>query len=690
MIYSILLLSFVAGIGIHDLWQRRHAFFSGKGGRIQLPHSPSHYDRLDLSNPLDQESEEEAGSSGRSSKEPSFIQRWRSSIRSLVHGTRGVSLSSDDNDDNRMDRQTHSGASSSNIQDSDSNTNSFSRQRLGRGAHLITPDVLAAYSQPRTYRLNTVLSNAFYNLGLVCSSSPWITLLLGLTVCGVLNAGWSRFKVEKDPVRLWVPHDSELAKQKELFDTQFGPFYRTEQIFLSRAKPAQADHTRSAVLDWATIQWWAGVEQEIRTLMSPAGTTLKDVCFAPMAEDESSKAVQDCTVQSFMGYWQDSLNKVTAENWSDKLDACATNPTACLSSAGQPLNPRLLFGGVPGYSGIRDKPLEDVPASAAEAIVVTYVVDNSLDGQKIQKTEEWEDALKRYLQELSITAKESHGVQLSFSTGVSLERELNKSTNTDVPIVVLSYLVMFFYVSVSLGGTGTGIVTLLWALLSAAFGAITQRSGSGPIALDQSHERLATSSSTASMRSTSAGTSVTFALRKLLVDSKFLLGLLGIAIVLLSVSTSVGLFSFFGVRVTLIIAEVIPFLVLAIGVDNVFLLAHELERQNARAYNSLPRPSSADDHFDPSELPTAEERVSRALGRMGPSILLSSTCQTVAFGLGATVAMPAVRNFAIYAAGAVAVNALLQITVFVAAMTIDLKRIEVCFRCTQFHEAGSR
>lgn len=41
-----------------------------------------------------------------------------------------------------------------------------------------------------------------------------------------------------------------------------------------------------------------------------------------------------------------------------------------------------------------------------------------------------------------------------------------------------------------------------------------------------------------------------------------------------------------------------------------------------------------------------------------------------------TFAVPAVRNFAIYAAVAVLLNALLQITVFVAAMAIDLRRVE--------------
>ena len=78
----------------------------------------------------------------------------------------------------------------------------------------------------------------------------------------------------------------------------------------------------------------------------------------------------------------------------------------------------------------------------------------------------------------------------------------------------------------------------------------------------------------------------------------------------------------------------------------------------------------------PIHLPV-EERVARAVAKMGPSILLSTITETVAFALGALVPMPAVRNFALYAAGSVFLNALLQMTVFVSAMTIDLRREEV-------------
>lgn len=56
------------------------------------------------------------------------------------------------------------------------------------------------------------------------------------------------------------------------------------------------------------------------------------------------------------------------------------------------------------------------------------------------------------------------------------------------------------------------------------------------------------------------------------VDSKISLGIAGILIVLSSVASSLGIFSYFGIPLTLIVIEVIPFLVLAVGVDNIFII----------------------------------------------------------------------------------------------------------------------
>lgn len=55
-------------------------------------------------------------------------------------------------------------------------------------------------------------------------------------------------------------------------------------------------------------------------------------------------------------------------------------------------------------------------------------------------------------------------------------------------------------------------------------------------------------------------------------DSKISLGIAGVLIVLSSVACSLGIFSYIGVPLTLIVIEVIPFLVLAVGVDNIFIL----------------------------------------------------------------------------------------------------------------------
>lgn len=60
-------------------------------------------------------------------------------------------------------------------------------------------------------------------------------------------------------------------------------------------------------------------------------------------------------------------------------------------------------------------------------------------------------------------------------------------------------------------------------------------------------------------------------------DSKISLGIAGILIVLSSVACSIGIFSYFGIPLTLIVIEVIPFLVLAIGVDNIFIMVQTLQ-----------------------------------------------------------------------------------------------------------------
>lgn len=51
-----------------------------------------------------------------------------------------------------------------------------------------------------------------------------------------------------------------------------------------------------------------------------------------------------------------------------------------------------------------------------------------------------------------------------------------------------------------------------------------------------------------------------------------LLGVFGILVVLMSLVSAIGLAGYFNIGLSMISAEVVPFLVLAIGVDNMFLI----------------------------------------------------------------------------------------------------------------------
>jgi Niemann-Pick C1 protein len=556
-------------------------------------------------------------------------------------------------------------------------------RRLGRGVSLLDP---LETVQPRQYVLNTILRRAFFRLGFFAASSPWLMFFVGFTAVGLLNIGWKAFKVETDPVRLWVAPTSESRLQKEFYDTNFGPFYRIEQIFVSSPpvslmEPNQtmSDNSsslvESPVLSWEHLKYWVDVEAHIRSIRSPNGYGLRDVCFKPAGPGGA------CVVRSPAAWFGNDLDDYDEGTWANRVLQCAHSPVDCLPDFQQPIAPNFVLGGVPLSEDGTNRYLE------AEAVVVTYVISDSLVHEEQAKAMEWEESLREYLTDLSQRIPREAGLRITFSTGVSLEEEINKSTNTDIKIVVLSYLAMFLYISLTLGngsvqpGEERNSSLKSWAFSLMRFFKFSRSADSVP---DDSETPIPT-----------------FPLsRRHFVGSKFSLGLFGIVIVILSVSSSVGLFSALGVKVTLIIAEVIPFLVLAIGVDNIFILVHELERKNLlHGPNALivsnlggassasptqshrsPFDSSHDESVDAASMPlylSVEDRVARTLSKMGPSILMSSVIQTTAFALGALVPMPAVRNFAIYAAGSVLLNSILQMTVFVSALALDLRRTEV-------------
>lgn len=106
----------------------------------------------------------------------------------------------------------------------------------------------------------------------------------------------------------------------------------------------------------------------------------------------------------------------------------------------------------------------------------------------------------------------------------------------------------------------------------------------------------------------------------------------------------------------MISAEVVPFLILAIGVDNMFLIS--------RAERNIP-----------DSVKNVELRIAYAMKEIGPSIFTAAFCEALAFFIGMLTDVPALWSFCLVAGLSVIADFFLQCTVFLAALSLDTKRI---------------
>eukprot|EP00850_Spirogloea_muscicola_P012084 SM000077S21558 [mRNA] locus=s77:255081:266054:+ [translate_table: standard] len=428
--------------------------------------------------------------------------------------------------------------------------------------------------------------------GVWIAHHPWHVLLTSLLLSIILMAGLLNFHVETRPDKLWVSRGSQAAEDKAFFDQHLGPFYRIEQLIFSTIRDNGEEQGPSIVTE-RNLKFMFDVQSKIDKLIancSEQTVSLEDICFKPLGPT--------CATQSILQYWKMDKDLLDDLGGIDHATFCFqhfSSSEACLSAFQAPIDPRLVLGD-----------FEDNAYDQATAFIVTYPVRNYVQnasdgyGNSNVAAEAWERAFISLAQTELVEMAAHQNLSLAYSSESSVEDELKRESSADILTILISYLAMFAYISLTLGG----------------------KRSAAPF----------------------------------YVSSRALLGLAGVLLVLVSVLAAVGLCSALGVKSTLIVVEVIPFLVLAVGVDNMCILAHTLDRQ--------------EEHIP------LEERVGIALSEAGLSISLASLCEVVAFTVAIAVPMPACRVFALFAAIAVALNYLLQVTAFVALLSLDFKRSE--------------
>ncbi|KAN0030141.1 hypothetical protein ACTA71_009902 [Dictyostelium dimigraforme] len=442
---------------------------------------------------------------------------------------------------------------------------------------------------------STIIQRFFYWYGHKVASKPIIVILVCLVITAGLGIGIIKLQIEQDPVKLWVAPDSRAALDKTYFDNNFGPFYRVEQIIITPKDQVKYP----TVIEYDLLLELFELElslMNLSTIYEGELVTLETLCFQPTK--------RGCLVESTSGLWQRNISKLNETNDKDGgvldyYESCQSQlltPT-CMDSVGAPVQPRVVLGG-----------WEDNNSSYASAFVVTFLLNNPDD--MVNTAMAWEQV---WLDHISYIAETSQLFDITYSAERSVQDELSREGNADIPTILISYFVMFFYVSLSLG----------------SYYPFPSRCSS------------------------------------IFVRSRFALGLCGIIIVAASIVISVGVCSMANLKATLIISEVIPFLVLAIGVDNIFIIVNTFESLHVVRY---------DPHTRAAILPTSEDSLARTLSKVGPSIALASLSESLAFLLGSLTKMPAVQAFSYYAALAIFVDFLLQVSAFSALLVLDSKR----------------
>ena len=144
-------------------------------------------------------------------------------------------------------------------------------------------------------------------------------------------------------------------------------------------------------------------------------------------------------------------------------------------------------------------------------------------------------------------------------------------------------------------------------------------------------------------------------------ESRVGVGFAGIGIVALAVASSFGLAGLLDIAFNPTSTQVLPFLALGLGVDDMFVLAHHFKAYGTAGSGEGGPPEPA-------------EMVRLCLTKAGPSITLTTVVNGLVFLVGSLTPIPAVTAFCLQAALAVCMNYLLLLTVFPVVMALDARR----------------
>ncbi|OWZ14900.1 LOW QUALITY PROTEIN: hypothetical protein PHMEG_00011547 [Phytophthora megakarya] len=438
-------------------------------------------------------------------------------------------------------------------------------------------------------------------------------VLVVVVICAV---GLYNIDIETDPIKLWVSTSSTSYEQRQHYGDIFNPFYRSEQTILV---PKDGGNIyRSSILKEAIrVQ---NVAANV-TYTSGDGETiiaLDDICWKATGTG--------CTINSITQYFQNNMEHFEFyENYGYELEHfsnCLYSPTTSDVALCTELK-NTLDDGDSLPSSMSDCPC--LSAFGSPMNLYNTYLGGFPDGAESNYTLFLDSVafVSSYLNyNYADEDKNERAIKWEREYIKTMKKEAESNTVFDV----------YFYAEMKLMLNRATIIYISLGINRIKFS------------------------------------------REFFISSKIVAGFCGVMSIVCGVASTIGLYMWFGVKLQLIIMEVVPFLSLAIGVDNIFLIIHAMTEKEDQLRSDQSSLFIGLEHNQKAIEEITTIIVSESMAYIGPSIFMASVAESVAFAFGAISKMPVVLWFAAMACCAVVINFCIQMTFFLSVLTLDKRR----------------
>ena len=488
---------------------------------------------------------------------------------------------------------------------------------------------------------NGFFARKFRALGLAVGSNPFRVILVSVVVAAALASGVSQLTVETRSEKLWVPGNTRAQDDRVFVDENYGGDARFGSVLL-KPKTGTNAFTKDTLdalyrfrerierdafveYDGKNITWggeyWV-VDEDVESA-DAAGVKYSQT---DREEWQCYRYSKSCAMSSILGVFDNKPANwgtqalINAKLTTDVLvneENCATSnglkhsdTNACTEQSGEILGPDIYLNQTSGHPTLTSEGHYTATSVTLQFLMKNF--DVVKDGEKEDKRgEAFEEKILEIVRELE--EELSSTVSVEYAVTRSFGDEFGSAINSDILKLQIAFILILSYATFMLSKGGEGCV-----------------------------------------------------------GSRVFISGMGVVSIALAIGSSYGLCSYFGLFFSPLM-NVLPFLLLGIGVDDMFVLVNAYD--NTNPYLSV------------------AERLGNALSTAGMSITVTSFTDIFAFLIGSTTSLPALRNFCFYAAFGIFFDYFYQLTFFAAFLAIDERRRMQkrgdCFCCPTCEEGAT-